>query len=248
MVAATLRQAAPRLAYLIPDFHNPTGRCMAAEQRRELVELAQRTRTPLVIDETVAELSLDGDAPAPVAVHDPTGVVITIGSTSKTFWGGLRIGWLRAPAAIVRRVAASRTSVDIASPVLEQLVATELMRRADEVLGWRRRLFRAQRDHLLGLVRSRLPGWRVDPPPGGLSLWMDLGAPVSSALTVAAERHGVRLAAGPRFGLDGAFEQYLRLPYTLPAADLDGAIARLVVAYASVPAGQAPEAPVGDLV
>jgi DNA-binding transcriptional MocR family regulator len=88
----------------------------------------------------------------------------------------------------------------------------------------------------------------VEPPPGGLSLWADLGAPLSSALTVAAERHGVRLAAGPRFGLDGAFEQYLRLPYTLPVAQLDTAMDRLVAAYASVPAGTVPAPPVTDMV
>ena len=67
MCAATLRQAAPRLAYLIPDFHNPTGHTLAAADREQLVALARATRTPLVIDETMVELRLDADAPAPPA-------------------------------------------------------------------------------------------------------------------------------------------------------------------------------------
>jgi DNA-binding transcriptional MocR family regulator len=248
MVAATLRQAAPRLAYFIADFHNPTGRCMTVDERAELAELAERTRTPMVIDETVAEVGIDVRARAPVASHDRSGLVMTIGSTSKTFWGGLRVGWLRAPAAMVRRVGAVRASVDLASPVFEQLVGVELLRRQAEVLAARQETFRVQRDHLLALLATRLPEWRVTPPPGGLSLWVDLGAPRSSAITVAAERHGVRLAAGPRFGLDGAFEQFLRLPYTLPPADLDGAVERLVAAYASVPAEGSPPPPVGEVV
>jgi DNA-binding transcriptional MocR family regulator len=248
MLAATLRQAAPRLAYLVPDFHNPTGRCMDAEQRRELAELAQRTRTPLVIDETVAELGLDHPAPPPVAAHDTAGMVITTGSTSKTFWGGLRIGWLRAPAAMVRRAAAVRATADLASPVFEQLAAVELLRSMDETLAVRIATFQSQRDHLVGLVRSRLPGWRFDPPPGGLSLWVDLGASISSAVAVAAERYGVQVSAGPRFGLDGAFEQYLRLPYTLPVPDLDAAIERLAAAASTVPAEATAAPPVRDLV
>jgi DNA-binding transcriptional MocR family regulator len=77
-------------------------------------------------------------------------------------------------------------------------------------------------------------------PAGGLSLWADLGAPVSSALVTAATRHGVLLAAGPRFGVDGAFERCLRLPYTLPVAQLDRAMERLAAAWLSLPATGAP--------
>jgi DNA-binding transcriptional MocR family regulator len=248
MLAATLRQAAPRLAYLVPDFHNPTGRCMDADQRRAVAALAARTRTPVVVDESIAELGLDHPAPPPLAAYDNADMVITIGSTSKTFWGGLRIGWLRAPAAMVRRVGAVRASVDLASPIFEQLVSTELVTRIDEVLTTRTPMFAERRDHLLGLVRSRVPAWRVEQPAGGLSLWVDLGAPTSSAITVAAERYGLRLAAGPRFGLDGAFEQYMRLPYTLPIPDLDVAFERLIAAAASVGTQSSAEPPITDLV
>lgn len=248
MMATTMRQAVPRLAYVVSDFHNPTGRCMSDEQRRAMVELAERTRTPLVVDETVAELGLDHPAPPPVAVHDTSGLVITTGSTSKTFWGGLRIGWLRASPTMVRRLAAVRAAGDLASPVFEQLVTVELLRRAEQTIDLRQRTFRDRRDHLIGLLRNRLPDWRFDPPPGGLSLWVDLGAPISSALAVAAERYGVQVSAGPRFGLDGAFEQYLRIPYTLPAADLESAVERLAAAAASVPSGARMSTPVGDLV
>jgi DNA-binding transcriptional MocR family regulator len=104
-------------------------------------------------------------------------------------------------------------------------------------------VLRGQRAHLHELVQARLPGWHAPVPPGGLSLWVDLGTPTSSAITLAAERFGLRLAPGPRFGLDGAFEQYLRLPYTLSTGDLTAAFDRLVSAAAAAglePTGEPP--------
>ncbi|HEV2088883.1 MAG TPA: PLP-dependent aminotransferase family protein, partial [Cryptosporangiaceae bacterium] len=129
---------------------------------------------------------------------------------------------------------------DLASPVLEQLVAAELVPHTAAVAAERRQTLTAARDHLLRRLAERIPDWYAAPPPGGLALWVDLGAPLSSVLTIAAERHGVALAAGPRFGLDGAFERYLRLPYTLDVDVLDTAVDRLAAVYAGLahePAG-----------
>ena len=68
-------------------------------------------------------------------------------------------------------------------------------------------------------------------PAGGLSLWVELDVPRSTALAAVADRHGVRLAAGPRFGVDGAFERYVRLPYSLPEPVLEDAAERLARAW-----------------
>lgn len=243
MLAATLRDAAPRLAYLVVDHHNPTGLVMDAATRAEVVDLARRTRTPLVVDETLAELTLEGSAPPPLATFaGETLPVITLGSASKTFWGGLRIGWLRAPRPLVRALAAARASLDLASPVFDQLVVTELLGGVEDVLASRRVELRAARDLLLDALAAALPHWRPNRPTGGLCLWVDLGAPVSSALVSAAARHDVALAAGPRFGLDGAFERFLRLPYTLPADRLGQAVERLAVAWAGLAAAAIGEA------
>jgi DNA-binding transcriptional MocR family regulator len=80
-------------------------------------------------------------------------------------------------------------------------------------------------------MRERLPDWRVTSPPGGLSLWAELPAAVSTSLAATSERFGLRLAAGPRFGVDGAFERFLRLPFTLAPDDLAEAVDRLAMAY-----------------
>jgi DNA-binding transcriptional MocR family regulator len=236
MLEATLRQAAPRLAYLIPDHQNPTGLTLPAADRERLVALARTTRTPLVIDETIARLHLEGGTPpGPVAALDPGAeTVITIGSMSKAFWAGLRIGWIRANPALVQRLASARAALDISSPVLEQLIAVELLAGAEDVLTRQRAGARARRDTFAAALRETLPAWRFRLPGGGLSLWVELDAPRSTALAAIADRHGLRLAAGPRFGVDGAFERYVRLPFSLPEPVLEDAAARLSLAWRAV--------------
>ena len=189
-----------------------------------------------MIDETIAGLELDGATPPPsVAVFDADGdTVISTGSMSKTFWAGLRIGWIRANPALVQRLAAARAALDIASPVLEQLVAVELLGAAETVMERQRVAARERRDAFAAALRALLPEWRFSVPAGGLSLWIELDAPRSTALAAIADRYGLRLAAGPRFGVDGAFERFLRLPYSLPAPVLEDAASRLAVAWRAV--------------
>lgn len=230
-VLAAFRQTGPRLAYLVPDFHNPTGRCMDAESRERIAAGAARSRTTIVVDETMADLSFDGPPPVPFAAYDRDGAVITLGSMSKGYWGGLRIGWIRADVGTVAGLSGVRPAVDLGTPIVEQLAAVALLADDEQPLRERRDLLRGRRDRLLTALERELPEWRVTPPPGGNSVWVELPDAVSSALAASAERHGVRIIAGPRFGVDGAFERFLRLPYTRPAEELEDAVSRLAAAY-----------------
>jgi DNA-binding transcriptional MocR family regulator len=146
---------------------------------------------------------------------------------SKAYWGGLRIGWVRASAPLVQRLAALRVGVDMSSPVLEQLVAVHLLRDAPAIVAARRAQLAVRRDALIGALREYLPEWQFTVPAGGVMLWAELDGPISSALARAAEDVGVRLAPGPRFGLDGTLERFLRLPFSLPADDLIEAVRRI---------------------
>jgi DNA-binding transcriptional MocR family regulator len=167
--------------------------------------------------------------------------VITIGSMSKAFWAGLRIGWVRAEPSLVARLQEARGPSDLASPVVEQLAAAWLLDRADDLLPARRAVLTARRDVLATGLGEHMPGWRFRLPGGGLSLWAQLDAPVSSALARAAERHKLRLVPGTRFGQGGGMERYLRLPFTLPEPELREAVLRLAAARADLgPPGEPP--------
>ena len=133
-----------------------------------------------------------------------------------------------APSApLVQRLAALRVGVDMASPVLEQLVAVHLLDAGRRDRGRPPGAAAARRDALVAALRELLPEWRFTVPAGGVTLWAELDGPISSALSRAAEDVGVRLAPGPRFGLDGTLERFLRLPFTLAADDLTEAVRRI---------------------
>ncbi|MEU6125167.1 PLP-dependent aminotransferase family protein [Streptomyces sp. NPDC047123] len=236
VVESAFRQAVPRLAYLIPDFHNPTGCLMPADERARVLRAARGSGSWLVVDETLAELALDVPAPPPLAAHagpGGAGQVITVGSMSKTHWAGLRIGWLRAPARLVTELAGQRVATDMGGPVLDQLLALDLLDRSDVLLPPRLAELRAGRAALCAALAEHLPGWSLRLPPGGLSLWVDLGEPVAPALAERALDHGVRIESGSFFAADpGLFEQRLRIPYTTPADTLHEAVRRMAAALA----------------
>ena len=158
-LGATLRQSSPRLAYLIPDFQNPTGHLMPDAQREELASALARTRTVAVADEAHQALALTpglaATMPRPLAAYaDDT---ITIGSASKSYWGGLRLGWIRAPRSEMDRLIHARIGMDLGAPVFEQLVLADLMDRADEVLPVHRERLLAGRDALVRPCASTCP-------------------------------------------------------------------------------------------
>ncbi|MGW6054163.1 MocR-like transcription factor YczR [Streptomyces sp. NPDC055189] len=226
-------QAAGRdaqLAYLIPDFHNPTGMCMATSVRERL-----RLGCPTVVDETMADLALGVAEPAPLALHMPA--AISIGSVSKSVWGGLRTGWIRALPSLLERVERARPTTDLGTPVVEQLATAVLLnehqtRRPDAL-----RNLADQRDALRHALAEHLPDVHAPQPAGGLTLWVTFPRPVSSRLAAVAPDHGVTIAAGPRFGVGGAFERNIRLPYTLPPGQLAPAVNRLARAAQALARG-----------
>lgn len=237
----TLRAAAPQLAYVIPDFHNPTGALASEEQRRDLVAAARAAGTVLVADETMADLALDphvaADMPRPLATFDPAGAaVITLGSASKAVWAGMRIGWVRASPDLIRRLAAARVSADLGSPILEQLALTHLLTSGEwhQAVSVCRERARTNRDSLVRAVRAHLPDWQFTVPSGGLTLWARTGGHSGSRIAEAGERLGVRVPSGPRFGVDGAFEGYVRLPFTVSGPLAVEAATRLAAAAQTV--------------
>ena len=161
-VTATLRQVAPRLAYLIADFQNPTGHLMTDAQREAYAAALRRTGTVAVVDEAHQALALDGQPmPRPLASYAPE--TVTVGSASKAYWGGLRLGWIRAPRGMEGRLTDVRVGLDLGAPVLEQLVLARLLEQGDAVVEGHRVRLREQRDALV--VRRRRATPHVALPP-----------------------------------------------------------------------------------
>jgi len=231
-------RTSPQLAYVMPDFHNPTGASMSPAVRERLLRAAARQGTTVLVDETTAELDIDRDGARsrfiPVSAGDTGASVVNIGSIGKTVWGGLRIGWIRADRPLIARLVAARTSLDLGTPILEQLAVAELLPELDEIIAARRVQLRRSRDRVEELLAERFPSWQVPHVPGGLAIWAGLGQPVSSALTLTARTNGLIMAAGPWFGSDGAFERFLRVPITYPVDTLERAVDRLHAAWLAI--------------
>ncbi|WP_438853746.1 MocR-like transcription factor YczR [Agromyces sp. M3QZ16-3] len=224
--------ANPVAAYLMPDFHNPTGRSLGVEARERVLDAAARQGTVVIADETTAELDIDrGLELRPLAAYGPA---VMVGSVGKTVWGGIRVGWIRADRPLIRRLLAVRSPGDLGTPILEQLMVAQLLGRMDEILDLRREQLRAGRDHLEHRLAEAFPGWHVPHVDGGIATWVGLGAPVSSQLALAARTEGLIVAAGPRFGIDGAFERFLRLPICYDAETTDAAVQALARAWGSL--------------
>ncbi len=240
-IGRVVRDARPRLAYLIPDFQNPTGNLMSDAQREEYAALLRRTGTVPVVDESHVALRLDGGPmPRPFAAFAPDAV--TLGSVSKSLWGGLRVGWIRCPAELTEQLLAARIAMDLGSPVFEQLVAARLLADREEHWAAHRARLRTQRDALVAALADRLPDWRFRLPEGGLSLWCELplhdrGSALD--LSAEAERRDVAVSAGPAFALDGGLDSFVRIPYTRPEEDLRAAVDGLADAWDAVTNGSA---------
>jgi len=227
-----IQRTSPSLGYLMPDFHNPTGRSMSAELRERTLGLAARHGTTLIADETMAELAIDDVDPVlPFAAY---GDAILIGSVGKTVWGGVRIGWIRAERNVIQRLVRARSAGDLGTPALEQLLVTNLLDDFDGILATRKAQLKEGRDWMLRLLAERIPEWEVPSPAGGITTWINLGAPVSSQLAIAARSQGLQIAAGPRFGIDGAFERFIRVPFGQSLSEIERGVDALAAAWATV--------------
>lgn len=227
----------PIMAYLMPDFQNPTGRSMTAVERETIMRAGERAGSVLVLDETTADLDIDrGPVDAGFVGGDPASIV-RIGSLGKTVWGGLRVGWIRADADLIRRLVAARSAHDLGTPEFEQAVAAALLQDFGSVVAQRSTLLREGRDALVGALARHLPEWHVPTVHGGVSLWIELDAALSPALVMDVRSRGVLLSAGPRFSVDGGHERHLRIPFTAPVDELERAVRLLADSWHHVRAG-----------
>src|SRR5262249_35436696 len=121
-----VRRARPRLLYLMPTFQNPTGALMPERGRRAAAKLSAELSIPILEDNTLADLSLGAEPPPPIAAFAPAAPVLTVGSLSKLFWGGLRIGWIRSSEELLARIARLKIIADLGGSGLSPLAPGKL--------------------------------------------------------------------------------------------------------------------------
>lgn len=225
----------PHIAYLIPDFHNPTGATMTDADRSRVASAARNSATHLIVDETTAELDIDrGWSPLPMAAFSPS--VITIGSMSKIAWGGLRLGWIRAERALISRLLATRPSFELGTALLDQCIAVELLDEMPALTAHVRSRLQVGREAVSAGIAA-IGDLHMPHTPGGLSAWIDLGVPVSTRLSLAARDRQLIAPPGPRFSSGGVLERYMRIPITHPPQRTAEAMERLRLAWDDVREG-----------
>ncbi|MEU8818739.1 PLP-dependent aminotransferase family protein [Actinoplanes sp. NPDC048796] len=228
----------PALAYVISTFHNPTGAVLPPGERHRTA----RAGFPLIDDEALADLGFPGhEPPPPLAAHNDQ--IITVGSLSKLIWGGLRVGWVRAPAPLIARLARMRTVFDLGGNVPAQLAAAHLLPRLGPELARSAQLRKARHDHLRAELARWLPSWHAPAVEGGQTLWVRLPHGDARSFAQQSLRHGVAVLPGPGLDPSGASQSHLRLHFLASPADLTEAVRRLAAAWSSYDPRPAPYPP-----
>ena len=224
---------APKFLYVVPTFQNPTGRTLPAARRARLAEIASEHGLWIVEDDPYCELRYDGEPLAPIAAHaGAADRTVTISSLSKVLAPGLRIGWLRAPEAILRPLAIAKQAADLHTSTVDQIAARTALTAADldDHIEGLRAEYRRRRDTMLDGLAAALPaGSTFNRPDGGMFVWARLppGRDAAELLRTALE-HGVAFVPGfPFFALE-ADHRTLRLSFTTHVvAEIGEGLARL---------------------
>jgi DNA-binding transcriptional MocR family regulator len=233
------RAPAGSLAYVMPTGHNPCGSVMPSLWRQSMAAVADAGRVTVIEDLALADLCLSATlapsplaAPAPLAALSPE--VIAVGSASKLLWGGLRVGWIRAPSDSLRSaVLAVKAELNLAASALSQVTVAALLDGIGaEWLAGLRAALRERRDHLCALIGAQLPAWRVpEVPEAGLSLWISLPVVDASAFAAVAARHGATVLPGSAACVCGRHRGYIRVSFGLQLDTLSLAVERLAAAW-----------------
>lgn len=208
-----------KLLYTIPNFHNPTGVTLTVERRAEILEICRAHDVLVVEDNPYGLLGFDGRTRPALRSTDPDNVVY-LGSFSKTFAPGLRVGWVLAPRAVRERLVLATESATLCPPTLNQAIVSRYLATQD----WKGQIeafrgeYRLRRDAMLSaLERYLAPDCTWTRPDGGFYVWVRLPEGVDAgAMLPRAVAARVAYAPGTGFSADGSGGRQLRLSYCYP--------------------------------
>jgi DNA-binding transcriptional MocR family regulator len=211
-----------KFLYTIPNFHNPAGVTLAVERRAEILEICRTHGVLVVEDNPYGLLGFDGQTYPSLRSLDPDNVVY-LGSFSKTFASGLRVGWVLAPHAVREKLVLAAESATLCPPTLNQMIVSRYLATHD----WKgqiktfRENYRERRDAILGALEQHLPaGCTWTTPDGGFYVWVTVPEGVDTkAMLPRAVTARVAYASGTGFYAGGFGSRQMRLSYCYPTPE-----------------------------
>ena len=220
-----------RFLYVLPNFQNPSGRCMNEARRASLVQAARSIGLPIVEDNPYGDLWFDAEPPAPLASRWAEGTVY-LGSFSKVLAPGLRLGYVIAPKVLCPKLLQAKQAADLHTPGFNQRVVHQVIRDGflDDHVPTIRARYKAQRDAMRAALEAHMPpGCRWTVPSGGMFFWVELpeGLDAVALLPKAVER-GMAYVPGGAFFASDPKENTLRLSFvTVSPAEIERGVALL---------------------
>lgn len=224
----------PKFIYAIPDFQNPSGLTMTVEQRQYMVHIARKYDLLIVEDSPYREIRFEGEHQPLIATMAPERTIV-LGTFSKTFVPGFRLGWVIAPKEIVYRYNIAKQSTDLCSPIFDQCVAAKYLEKGyfEKNLEKTIELYRHKRDLMLECLEKYMPeNVRWTKPEGGLFLFVQLpeGYDTKELFKMAIDQN-VAFVIGEAFFCDESGKNTMRLNFSfMDDANIDEGIKRLATA------------------
>lgn len=204
------------ILYTIPSFQNPTGTVMSESRRKQLIEVCQKEKLPIIEDDVYRELWLDGPTPNPIKSLDKTGLVLYVGSVSKTLSPGLRIGWIVGPESVIERLSDIKMQTDYGSSSLSQLAVAKWLETGlyEENLEYLRKQLYTRREVAINALEKHffdIANFNI--PSGGYFVWIAIKYPINMyKLFEEACKIGILMNPGQIY--DTNPNQYLRISYS----------------------------------
>lgn len=221
-----------KLIYTIPDFQNPTGKTLSVERRKRLVELAEKYNVPIIEDNPYGELRYEGDRLPAIKSFDTKGLVVYLGTFSKTFCPGYRLGWICASPELLSKYIMVKQGADLQASSISQREAALFMEKykLDEHINKIKKIYRRRRDLMIETIKKEFPETvKYTYPSGGLFTWISLPEGYDSAeILIKALKEKVAFVPGGSFFPNGGHPNHFRLNYSnMPEEKIIEGIRRL---------------------
>lgn len=213
-----------KMIYTIPDFQNPSGKTMSVERRKRIAELAKLYNIPVIEDCPYGELIFEGEPYPSIKSFDKNGYVIYLGTFSKTFCPGLRIGWICASPEILQKYVVVKQGADLQCSTINQREAALFMQTYDlnEHISKIRTVYKRRRNLMIDSIEKYFPAEvKYTRPKGGLFLWVELAKNLDATkILEEALKQKVAFVPGGSFFANGENENYFRLNYSNMSEEL----------------------------